>query len=88
MPRFYVSHPVENFDKWKSLFDAHEGARAEPGLSTVGVYRKVGDENNVLVVLEGDAEAMKKFLASPELEEKMKEAGVLAHPETFSGEKL
>jgi len=50
--------------------------------------RKSGDENNILVVLEGDPDAMKNFLASADLGEKMKEAGVLAPPETFSGEKL
>jgi len=74
--------------QWKPLFDADEENRKGAGLSTIGVYRQAGEENNVLVVLEGDAEPMKNMLASPELGEKMKEAGVLGLPEVFAGEKL
>ncbi len=88
MARFYLSHPVESFDKWKPLFDEDESRRSGAGLSTVGVYRKAGDENNILVVLEGDPDVMRNMLESPELGEKMKEAGVLGPPEVFSGEKL
>ncbi len=89
MARFYLSLPVENFEKWKPVFDTDEGNRTGAGLSTVGVYREAGDENNILVVLEGDdPEVMKNMLARPELGEKMKEAGVLAPPEAYSGEKL
>lgn len=89
MARFYLSHSVENFEKWKPIFDDDEERREGAGLSTVGVYRKVGDENSLLVVFEGDdTQAMKAMLASPELGEKMKEAGVLEPPVTFAGEKL
>ena len=35
-----------------------------------------------------DPDGMKKMLESPDLAEAMKEAGVLAPPEIFSGEKL
>ena len=88
MARFYLSHPVESFDKWKPLFDDDKDGRAAAGLSDLGVYRKVGDENNLLIVLEGATDGMKKMLESPDLAEAMKEAGVLAPPEIFSGEKL
>jgi len=89
MARFYLSHPVEDFDKWKPIFDADGERHKDAGLSVVGVYRQAGDENNVLVVFEGnDPEVMRKMLANPELGEKMKTAGVLEHPEAFVGEKL
>ena len=88
MARFYLSHPVESFDKWKPLFDDDKVNRIAAGLSDVGVYRKVGDENNLVIVLEGDPDGMKKMLESPDLAEAMKQAGVLVPPEIFSGEKL
>ncbi|MCH7528545.1 MAG: hypothetical protein IH972_03225 [Candidatus Marinimicrobia bacterium] len=88
MARFFLTHPVESFDKWLQLFDDDKANRTAAGLSDVGVYRKVGDENSLLIVLEGNPDSMKKMLASPELAEAMKEAGVLAPPEVFSGEKL
>ena len=88
MARFYLSHPVESFDKWKPIFDNDKANRMAFGLNDAGVYRKVGDENNLIIVLEGDPDGMKKMLESPDLAETMKEAGVLAPPEIFSGEKL
>ena len=89
MARFYVSHPVEDFEKWKPLFDADAERHKDAGLTTVGVYRQAGDENNLLIVFEGnDPEVVRKMLSDPELGEKMKEAGVLGPPEAFAGEKL
>ena len=88
MARFFISHPVEGFDKWKSHFDDDKANRAGFGLSDLGVYRKVGNENNLIIVLEGAPDGMKKMIESPELMETMKEAGVLGQPEVFSGEKL
>ncbi len=88
MARCYLTHPVESFDKWKPHFDDDKVNRAAAGLSDVGVYRKVGDENNILVVLEGDPDGMKKMLEDPHMAEAMKEAGVLAPPQVYFGEKL
>jgi hypothetical protein len=89
MARFYLSHSVEDYDKWRPIFDSDEERRKGAGLNTVGVYRKAGDENNLLVVFEGDnPQALRSMLASPELGEKMKQAGVLGPPVAFAGEKL
>jgi len=89
MSRFYLSHPVKDFDAWKPVFDADEARRQSAGLSTVGVFREASDGNQVLVVLEGnDSQAMRDMLADPSLGEAMKKAGVMAPPQTFAGEEL
>ena len=88
MARLFLSSTVANFDKWKQFYDGDEDRRKDAGLSSLGVYRKSGDENNILIVYEGDPNVMKNMLASKELGEKMKEAGVLAPPVIFTGEKF
>jgi len=89
MSRFYLSHPVSDFEAWKPIYDADSDRRDAAGLTEVGVYRKVGDENNVLVVFEGDDPSkMSAMLADPAMGEKMKEAGVQSHPDVFVGNKL
>ncbi|MEH6348029.1 MAG: hypothetical protein V7785_23230 [Bermanella sp.] len=89
MTRFYLSHPVKDFDAWKPVFDADESRRSSAGLSTVGVFRQFDNGNNVLVVFEGnDTQAMRDMLADPSLADAMKSAGVMAPPQTFAGEEL
>lgn len=88
MARFYLSHPVKDFDRWREVFEDHAATRRERGLETVALYRMVGDEDNVLVVLEGDPGGMKKLLASRELGEKMRAAGVLAAPEIYGAARI
>lgn len=88
MARFYLSHPVKDFDRWRVVFEDHASTRRERGLETVALYRMVGDEDNVLVVLEGDPEGMKQLLASKELGERMRAAGVLASPEIYGAARL
>lgn len=88
MARFYLSHPVKDFDRWRAVFEDHAVTRREGGLETVVLYRMVGAEDNVLLVLEGDPERMKKLFASKEPGEKMRAAGVFASPEIYGAARL
>ena len=53
MARFYLSHTVTDFDKWKPLFDADEENRKGAGLGTIGVYRQAGEGIMYLLSLKG-----------------------------------
>lgn len=87
--RFYLSHPVKDFDVWKPMFDADESRRQQAGLTTVGVYRQADDTTQLLIVMEGnDSQAVRDMLCDPSLGELMKQAGVLAPPEAYAGEAL
>lgn len=83
-----LSYPVKNFEVWKHVFDENRSKRESAGLKDISIFRKVGEENTVLTILEGSPDVLKAMLADPDMKAKMKEAGVLAPPEVIVGEKL
>ncbi len=56
-------------------------------MSEVGVFRKTGDENLVLLVWGTEnVEGFQAMLTSEALKDKMQEAGVISEPEVWIGE--
>ena len=76
-----VSMQVADFDDWKAVFDARENDRAEAGIHTKA-YRNIDDGNNAIgIVTAPSKEVVMAFFSRPEMQEAMKNAGVLAPPE-------
>jgi len=76
-----ITHPVADFDTWKSGFDDHEGARRAAGIVGHHINRAVDDPNPVTVFLPGQDHArMEAFSTSDELRTKMEELGVTGPP--------
>ena len=89
MGTVFLRHKVADYSAWRPVYDADAPRRAEAGLKEVGVYRDADDENMVLIVWEtDDTNAFKAMMESPELAEKMKEAGVTSEPQTWMGESM
>ncbi len=81
MARMIVIHPVEDFGKWKSVFDSLETVHKNAGATALSVYQGFGAPNNVVVVTDwGTHEQAKAWGESPELQTAMKEAGVAGPP--------
>jgi len=79
-----IIHDVKDYDAWKTAFDGHLDARKQAGLLGEGVMRGVDNDKTVVVyVSANDSEQIKTFLASKELKDKMKEAGVKGKPTTY-----
>ena len=79
--RLYVSHEVEDYDAWKTVFDGKSDLHAEAGISIIAVARSLDNQNNVVVVsTAADFETLQNFVDRPELQEAMKEAGVVGEP--------
>lgn len=77
-----VSHRVEDFNKWKTIYDQDVKRRDKAGLKEVKCGREKGDPNNVYLVWKTDnVSNFQKMLDDPELEEVMKKAGVKGKPE-------
>ncbi len=56
-------------------------------MSEIGVFRKTGDENLVLLVRGAEnVEGFQTMFTSEELKGKMQEAGVISEPEIWIGE--
>ena len=74
-----IHHAVEDYDRWKAGFDAFPPTDGEALFARVN--RAVDDPNTVAVVAGYETlEAAKAFLDSPELMQKMQEAGVVGEP--------
>jgi heme-degrading monooxygenase HmoA len=89
MGTVFLRHKVADYVAWRPIYDADEPRRNEAGLKEIGVYRDADDENMILIVWEtDDTNAFKAMVESPDLADKMKEAGVTSEPETWMGEAM
>ena len=71
-----VKLKVENYEAWKSHYDAGEPVRREFHVRAVGVLRDASDPNTVFVLTRFDSvDDAKKMLAAPKWQETAKKAG-------------
>jgi hypothetical protein len=77
-----VQHRVEDYEKWKVVYDNHEGTRDEYGVKEKYVLRNIEDMNQVTILFEiADISRSKEFIHSKSLQEAMEKAGILGEPE-------
>lgn len=89
MVTVFIRHKVADFDAWKKGYDADSPTRDAAGIQEVGIYHENGDENMIIVAMSApNADIIKGMLSSPELKEKMQQAGVISKPEVWLGESL
>ena len=82
MVHVILTHDVQDFDSWKTLFDEGEGMRSGAGIKTSGVYRSMENPNQVVIMTEfPSADAVTGFLANPELKAAMEKGGVIGKPQ-------
>jgi hypothetical protein len=69
---------VEDYDKWKAVFDSHAAAHREAGLVLLNLWRSIEDSNNVYFLFEvSDIDRANEFLHSPASAEAGEASGVL-----------
>lgn len=77
-----VTHKVENFERWKPVFESTAELKRGYGWKQSWVFAIDGDRNNVLVMEEfGSMERARAFASSPDLKAAMGKAGVMGPPE-------
>jgi hypothetical protein len=77
-----LRHQVKDYDRWRPLYEAHAAARKAAGLEELHVFRDAGNPNIVTILYRtSDIETARIFAESPELLERMKQAGVMDKPE-------
>ena len=82
MATFIVHHTVEDYAKWKPVFDQHAATRKAAGSKGGMLYRSADNPNELLIVWEWDSLAnARKFAESPDLREVMQKAGVMGRPD-------
>ena len=82
MATLLVRHSVQDFGKWKKIFDEDADARKNAGSKGGRLYQASDNPNDVTVVLHWDSiEHAKKFAESPDLKHTMENAGVTGQPQ-------
>ena len=73
----HVGFKVEDYNSWKEGYDASIEKRKASGEISFQIYRNVDDPNTVTVLsVQESAEKVQAFLDSPELQARMKAAGI------------
>jgi len=73
----HVGFKVEDYNKWKEGYDASIEQRKASGETSFQIFRNIDDPNTVTVLsVQESAEKVQSFLDSPELQARMKAAGI------------
>ena len=82
-----VSHKVEDFTKWKSVFDSLDSVHKQYGATGLNVYQAHDNPNDVVIISHwGTHDQAKKWGQSQELKDAMKKAGVAGPPSIYFGD--
>ncbi len=81
MTQMIVHHTIDDFDKWKSVFDEHASERARSGSRSYQLLRASDNPNELLIIFDWDSQdRAENFAESVGLKEAMVQAGVISEP--------
>lgn len=76
-----VINRVEDYDKWRPVFDENMNNRKDNGSKDAHVFRNPDDPNEIVILYEwDDLSNAKKFFKSSDLKAKMEKGGVRGKP--------
>lgn len=85
MVHFMIRYKVEDYAKWKVVFDSGSGMRAAASSVKGHIFRDADDPSMVTILNHFEnADQAEAFMQSPDLAEAMKQAGVISEPEVIS----
>jgi heme-degrading monooxygenase HmoA len=89
MVHLMVIHTVEDYEKWRKVFDADASRRKSSGSKGGRLYRSADNPNQLIVRTDWEsAEKAQQFASSPGLREAMEHAGVVGMPQVFFLEEI
>jgi heme-degrading monooxygenase HmoA len=84
-----VLHHVEDYSRWKPVYDEDRVVRKDRGSKGSSVLRNADDPNHLVVITEWEnLESAKNFAESEDLKNTMQKAGVIGRPAVFYLEEL
>jgi len=79
-----IRHSVEDFPKWKEVYEAHKPERVKMGVTDNKLFQDADDPNMVTILFDAeDLERAKEFTHSDEVREIMQKAGVGSQPDIY-----
>ncbi len=77
MPYLLERHKVEDYGRWREVFDADAANREASGCRGASIFRDADDPTVLVVLFEwDDLDRLRQRVGSAELREKMRDAGV------------
>jgi heme-degrading monooxygenase HmoA len=84
MPYLLVRHKVQDYAKWKPLFDQDGATRQTNGSRGGQLFRNATDPNELVILFEwDDLEHARQFAQSEDLRQTMQRAGVADQPDIY-----
>ena len=81
-PAFVITHQVEDFDTWLEAYDGAGEMQQAGGIIGHAASQSLDDPSVAVVYHQADSfETLETFLANPDLQAAMKDAGVISEPE-------
>jgi len=76
---------VQEYAKWKRIYDTHGATRKTAGSTGATLYQNVANPNELVAITQWPSEAAAaKFDSSEDLKATMQQAGVLGMPEVLT----
>jgi hypothetical protein len=89
VPYTLVRHKVEDYARWKPVFDEDAANREASGSRGGYLFRNADDPNELLILFEWDElDNVRQFGQSEDLREKMQQAGVADRPAIYFLEEI
>ena len=77
-----LTSETKNYSDWRKIYDADEENRQKAGFKASSVFQSVDNPNIITILGEAPSvEAIKAFMANPELHATMERAGVIGMPD-------
>ncbi len=82
MAYLIVHHTVQDYGKWKPVYDEDQVNRKASGIKCEQLFRSTDDPNDVTILFEvSDINRVRQFIQSDELRKTMQRGGVIGMPE-------
>ena len=89
MPYLLIRHKVQDYAKWKPVFDEYDATRKASGYRGHQLFRNANDPNETVFIGQwDDLEQMRQFAHSEWLRQAMQRAGVADQPDIYFLEEL
>jgi hypothetical protein len=89
VPYSLLRHKVEDYERWKPVFDGHTPTFMQSGSNGGWLLRNAEDPNEIVILLEWDnLENALQFYGSDDLRETMGRAGVADQPDLYFFEEV
>lgn len=80
MAALVIQSQVEDYDRWREVYDSRADVREQFGITEARVLRSADDGNHLTLIIEGDLDQLRSFAGSDQLRAGMQEAGVIGPP--------